>query len=247
MTPDENGKDGEKSYFHTEVLNTPGVRHAFLGRFDSPRELDESTMEIFNRPAKEVLTIKQVHGNLVILLDKPLKEMSFYLKAEGDAMVTALPSIPIAVRSADCLPILFYDRKNMAIGAAHAGWRSTLGKVAIKTVEKMQTAFGSEPENIKAAFGPHIGPCCYTVAPDLSDKFIEAGVGTGAFITTDGSTRLDLSRANRDQLLKAGLKEENISDKAPCTSCNNVAFYSYRVEGEKAGRELSIIMIGEGN
>ncbi len=247
MTPSENGKNNEKSYFLSEVLDAPGVRHAFLGRFDGEGGLNETTMEVFGLPATEVVTINQVHGNQVILLDKPLKEMSFYTEAEADAMVTALGGLPIAIRSADCLPILFYDSKNKAIGAAHAGWRSTLELVAIKTVERMQTEFGSEPENIKAALGPHIGPCCYIVSPDLTDKFEKAGAGQGtsAFTTTDGSTRLSLTRANMDQLIKAGLKEENISDEAPCTSCNIKKYYSYRVEGEGAGRELSIIMIGE--
>ncbi len=235
---------GEKTYFFSEVLDTPGVKHAFLGRFDSPRGLDGSTMEIFGHPSREVITIEQVHGNSILLLDKPLKEMSFYSEVTGDAIVTALPGLPIAIRSADCLPILLYDDSIMAIGAAHAGWKSTLEQVAIKTVEAMQKEFGSRPEDIKAAFGPHIGPCCYIVNPDLAEKFDRAGVGRKAFITTDGSTRLDLARANMDQLLQGGLKEENISSRAPCTSCNTEHYYSYRVEGESAGRQLSIIMMG---
>ncbi|MBE9532281.1 MAG: peptidoglycan editing factor PgeF [Proteobacteria bacterium] len=234
----------DNSYFRSELLGSTSVKHAFLGRFDTPEELSATTTEIFGHPSEDVITIDQVHGNDVLLLEKPLKKASSYKKVEADAIITALFNVPIAIRSADCLPILLFDKKSCTIGAAHAGWRSTLAEVAKKTVEKMNKEFGSKPENILAAFGPFIGACCYTVEPYLVKRFDKAGLDISSFLISDSSTRLDLARANRDQLIDAGIKKENISTKAPCTSCNTDRFYSYREEGEKTGRELSIIMMG---
>jgi hypothetical protein len=238
---------GKNKYFTSKVLSSAGVKHAFLGRFSNPDELNKAALDIFGHSAEDIITINQVHGNCVIVLKAPLKENSYYKEIAGDAIVTALGDQPIAIRSADCLPVLLYDEKNSVIGAAHAGWRSTLEQVAVKTVEAMGENFGSNPKDIKAACGPYIGPCCYTVKPELVEKFKEAGHKTGSFLISDNCTRLDLALANLDQLISAGVREDNISSEAPCTSCNTEHYYSYRVEGESAGRELSIIMTGEKN
>jgi YfiH family protein len=242
MTTEEKAE----SYFRSQVLSSTDVKHAFLGRFKNLGELSTATVDIFGHRADDIITINQVHGNSVMLLEKPLKDQAYYKTLEADAMVTALYNVPIAIRSADCLPILFYDEKSFTMGAAHAGWRSTLAEVAVKTIEAMQTEFGSDPKDIKAAFGPYIGPCCYTVEPYLMKRFAKAGLNINCFIISDNSTRLDLARANRDQLIDAGLKSENISTKAPCTSCDLERYYSFRAEGESTGRELSIIMMGGG-
>lgn len=233
--------------YQSELLNAPivkGVRHAFLGRYKDQKELDANINELFGLSSQEVITIDQVHGSSVMLLDKPIKDKSFYSLIEGDAIVTGLFSVPIAIRSADCLPILFYDERAFTIGVAHAGWRSTLEQVAKKTIEAMQKEFGSAPQDIKAAMGPSIGPCCYYVEPFMLKRFDKAGLSLNSFLISDNSTRLDLARANMDQLLEAGLKIENISSKPPCTHCNTGLYYSFRAEGKKAGRQLSIIMMG---
>ncbi|MEE9543263.1 MAG: peptidoglycan editing factor PgeF [Thermodesulfobacteriota bacterium] len=238
--------NGKTSPFRSKLLSGPdvkGVVHAFLGRYEDQKELDEMITEEFNVDSESVVTIDQVHGSSVMLLEKPLKESSFYRKQEGDAIVTALFGVPIAIRSADCMPILFYDNKTFTIGVAHAGWRSTLDRVAIKTIEAMQKEFGSNPEDIKAAFGPSIGPCCYYVEPQMVKKFAKEGLNINSFIISDNSTRLDLGLANTNQLIGAGLKIENISSKAPCTYHNNKLYYSFRAEGDKASRQLSILMM----
>lgn len=235
-----------ESYFTSQLLASTAVKHAFLGRFASDGELNTAVMEAFGHGVEDVITIDQIHGNSVTVIEKPIKESSFYKSIEGDAIVTALFNAPIAIRSADCMPILFYDEKSFTIGAAHAGWRSTMDRVAIKTIETMQKEFGSNPKDIKAAFGPHIGPCCYAVEPFLMKRFDKAGLNLNAFHISDNSTKLDLADANEYQLIEAGLSKENISIKAPCTSCNTDKFYSFRAEGDKTGRELSIIMMGKG-
>ena len=239
--------DNELLPYTSELLSPPnvkGVRHAFLGRYKDQAELDGNIKELFGLTSQAVITIEQVHGASVILLEKPLKDSSYYRLMAGDAIVTALFSVPIAIRSADCLPILLYDERVFTIGAIHAGWRSTLEEVSIKTVETMKREFHSAPEDIKAAFGPSIGPCCYYVEPFMLKRFDKAGLSVNSFIISDNSTQLDLVRANTDQLLEAGLKIENISAKPPCTHCNTDLYYSFRAEGKKAGRQFSIIMMG---
>lgn len=234
----------EEPYFTSKLLASTGVRHAFLGRLDNEGELSTATLKIFGHRSNDIITINQVHGNTVMVLDKPLKDISYYQKFDGDAIVTALYNVPIAIRSADCLPILLYDEKNFTIGVAHAGWRSTVEKIALKTIDAMKREFGSRPQDIKAAFGPFIGPCCYSVEPFLVKRFDKAMLSISSFLISDSSTKLDLAHANKTQLVQAGLKEKNISKKAPCTSCNTDRYYSYREEGEDTGRELSIIMMG---
>ncbi|MCP3677220.1 MAG: polyphenol oxidase family protein, partial [Deltaproteobacteria bacterium] len=113
----------EDRYFTSKVLNSTGVRYAFLGRFSKPEELNKTAQEIFGHSTEDIITINQVHGNSVVVLEAPLKKSSYYKEIAGDAIVTALGDQPIAIRSADCLPILLYDQKNSVIGAAHAGWR----------------------------------------------------------------------------------------------------------------------------
>ena len=234
------------SIYNSELLNEPGVKHAFLGRYENQRVLDENIKECFGVGSEKVITIDQVHGDSVLVLDE-LKDVSLYKGVEGDAIVTALKNTPIAVRTADCLPILLYDPLKKAIGVVHAGWKSTVKMIAIKAIEAMAKEFGSLPENITAVIGPAIGPCCYIVGPELLWEFENAKLGLNAFTITGNSTKLDLALANADQLVKAGLKNKNISSKAPCTSCIIDLYYSYRVEGEGAGRELSIIMTGGSN
>ena len=126
-----------------------------------------------------------------------------------------------------------------AIGLAHGGWRGTAGRIALKTVRLMQEAFGVRPEQLLAAVGPSIGPCCYEVDGTVYEQAREFN----ACFTpaSPGHWQLDLWEMNRLQLLQEGLKPENIMCAGICTADNRELFFSYRAEAGKTGRLAAVI------
>ena len=122
----------------------------------------------------------------------------------------------LSVQVADCVPILIADRRTGSAAAIHAGWRGTCAGIAGAATEAMVKELGSDPANLVAAIGPSIGPCCYEVGASVLDAFRRAGVADRQlgrwFTATDaGSLRLDLWAANRDQLVRAGLRPDQVS------------------------------------
>ena len=81
------------------------------------------------------------------------------------------PAVAVSVRAADCVPILLADRRTGAVAAIHAGWKGTAAGAAIVAVQSLTSRFGTNPEDVIAAVGPSIGPCCYEVGPDLASHF----------------------------------------------------------------------------
>jgi YfiH family protein len=170
------------------------------------------------------------------------------------------------VQTADCVPILLVDPKKRAVAAVHAGWRGTLARIAEKAVGRMQLEFGSKPANLLAALGPAIGPCCYEVGTELVTKFT-AQFADGAEYFDEPrsgdepnplewlnmappghrppprSVHLDLRKANRSQLLAAGLRPRNLFASDLCTACRGDLLFSYRKEGPQSGRLLSVVGI----
>jgi polyphenol oxidase len=182
----------------------------------------------------------------------------------GDASVTDTPGLLLGAQTADCMPILLVDPKKRAVAAIHAGWRGTLRRIVQKTVGRMQMEYGSKPGDLLAAIGPSIGPCCYEVAAEFVTKFTAQFADADEFFdearTGDEpnplqwlnmqppghqpppkNVHLDLWKANRSQLLAAGLRPQNIYSSDLCTGCRRDLFFSYRKEGEVSGRMLSVI------
>lgn len=194
---------------------------------------------------KDFFILNQVHGdNIVVAEDIESPETV----CDADAVITAKPKMPLAILTADCLSILLYSTGNKSIGAVHAGWKGTALNIAGKTVKKMIERFEEKPENIYAAMGPAIGPCCYEVDYTVYEQFQHSSNlwNRGSVrIERDGDSRwmLDLLSINTDQLIETGLKPANISRTTSCTACNEKLFYSYRRDGKLSGRHGAIIMI----
>ncbi|MDY6029562.1 MAG: peptidoglycan editing factor PgeF [Acidaminococcaceae bacterium] len=185
-------------------------------------------------------TCEQVHGcNIVQVGHEHIGRgaLAYGDTLKGaDALFTILPHVPLLLFYADCVPVILADQATGAIGLAHAGWRGTVGRIALKTVRAMQEALGTKPENILAAIGPSIGACCYEV--DDAVRILAAGYEKFFQPAPDneGKYMLDLWGYNRELLLKAGLLEKNIIVAAVCTSHNSDKFFSYRAESGKTGR-----------
>lgn len=198
--------------------------------------------------ARAVQTLTQVHGRHVVVVRGQGSG-----RPEADVLVSNNPEIALAVRAADCVPLLIADPKGGAVAAVHAGWRGTAAGAATAAVEALQREFGSSPADLVAAIGPSIGPCCYEVGTDLVDAFAAAGHARHLvdrwFIAPPprrgeyerSKLRLDTWGANRDQLMLAGLDERNIHISGLCTASHLDLFPSYRAEGENTGRIAGVI------
>lgn len=162
---------------------------------------------------------------------------------EGDAVVTNRRGLGLMVVSADCPLILLADTQSNWIGAVHASWRSTAGRLAGKTVELL-TNCGVDPVGLVACIAPSAGPCCYEVGPEVRQEFVDRlGRASGEWFAAGREDRwmLDLWRANTDQLCTAGLPAGNIHRAGVCTICGDGTFPSHRREGDAAGRFAAVI------
>ena len=156
-----------------------------------------------------------------------------------DALVTNQPGICLMVLSADCVPVLLFEPEKRVIAAVHAGWRGTAAEIVGVTVRVMQEHFGCDPQRVVAAIGPSIGKCCFEVGEEVARVFQQLFPGNQAIVglgKQPGKYQVDLWEANRKELLACGVKNENIEVAGMCSVCHPDLFFSYRREGEKAGR-----------
>jgi len=163
---------------------------------------------------------------------------------QADILLSNKPGIPIAVRSADCLPILMADPTNKIVAAVHAGWRGTAAGVAIKAVEQM-LKMGAKQEHIHASLGPAIGPCCFEVGADTAEMLKNSVAGAGHCITYSPEPRPNLTGINLLQLKKAGVTEDHIETFYICSCCHPERFYSFRRDRGVTGRHLAVVALPE--
>lgn len=152
---------------------------------------------------------------------------------------------PVAVRVADCTPVLLADPRSGLIAAVHAGWRGTAANVVEHAVQALQAAGAAGPD-ILASIGPCIGPCCFEIGEDTARELRSCCPDAGSFVLQQGDRpHADLSGINRLQLLQAGLAAQHIeimlAAPAGCTCCNSRDFFSYRRDGSSSGRHLAIV------
>ncbi|MGB9407233.1 MAG: peptidoglycan editing factor PgeF [Terracidiphilus sp.] len=214
-----------------------------------------------------LVDLKQIHSNLVLLASAADASLKQPRKADG--LMTDEPGLLIGVRTADCIPILVADRKLRAVAAFHAGWRGTVQRIVESGIGRMRLEFGSRPEDLMAAIGPGIGPCCYSVGEEVLSSFESQFAYARElfrevydsdpvrtkypmlFMTQRApghseigpSLHLNLVEANRRQLLAAGLKLRAIHLVGGCTSCQPELFFSHRASQGRTGRMMSVIGI----
>ena len=152
----------------------------------------------------------------------------------GDALLENTPGAVVAVKTADCIPLLLVDPGHRAVAAVHAGWRGTVAGIARSAVAALGAQFGSRTGDLRAAIGPAIGKCCYEVGPEVAARF---GV--------DGRAHIDLAETVRRQLEAAGVGGQRIYMSGLCTQCRAGEFHSFRRDGAAAGRLYSFVGILE--
>lgn len=157
-----------------------------------------------------------------------------------DGLITNVPGIVLATFYADCVPLFFIDTEKKAVGLSHSGWRGTVGRMGQRTIEAMQKAYGTRPEDVVAAIGPSICQDCYEVSEDVADAFYREfhGPGQGEAILLskgNGKYQLNLWRANQIVLEEAGVLSEKIQVTDICTCCNPAYLFSHRASQGKRG------------
>ncbi len=253
-------KKGRVEYFESDLLKIPGLVHAFCTRKsgvspppfnslnfsvregDAPKNVKENCNILsseFGIPARQFFTLRQVHGSSILIVDEQFSESG---ELESDAMAACERGVALCIKTADCVPILLADRNLKAVAAVHAGWRGTSLQIVSKAAAFICENFGVKREDLLAAIGPAIGPCCYEVDSVVYDAM--AGIAADFFEQTGemGKWKLDLPGVNRSQLLNTGIPPGNISSSGLCTACRTEMFYSHRAE-KKTGRQLNFIMI----
>lgn len=199
----------------------------------------------FGTKSDQLLTVTQVHGNDILVVDEPNQDVTHFLKIECDGIITNQPGIMIGIGVADCAPILILDPVKRVAAALHAGWKGTASGIARKGVAAMVGNFGSHPADLLAAIGPAIGPCCYEVDEPVHAAFAsEAEVWEQAASgSVPGKWKLDLTAAVRHQLTSSGLLPDRIETSCQCVCCTQELFFSYRRDKGETGRHLGFIML----
>lgn len=193
-------------------------------------------------PDSHLIVPRQVHGTRIQEVTAENLHNSF---DDTDALITRLHGVCIGVSTADCVPLLFYDKRTAAIAAAHAGWRGTVARIGALTLQAMSDAFGSEPRNVECIVGPSIGPDAFEVGDEVYEAFERAGFPMDEVAFRAPETQkwhIDLWRANVWQLTQAGIREEDVRVSGICTYTHYARFFSARRLGIKSGRIFSGVM-----
>lgn len=239
--------DGVGRFLQAESLESYAP-HVFTTRQLQFRgtSIDEDYRRLGERlhvPPDDIVRVKQVHGRAVFALSP---ETEFEEPPDADAIVSTDPARAIAVRVADCVPILIADRGRRVVAAVHAGWRGTCSGIATAAIELIGE-LGVPPSDLVAAIGPSIGPCHYQVGDRERTMFLGMTPDAAAWFAEDGlgHWKLDLWQANADQLENAGVPSSAVSVARMCTAENLSDWFSYRAEGSGTGRLVAAIRLGQ--
>jgi YfiH family protein len=187
-------------------------------------------------------TLSQIHSSAFHIINGKAGQWNRSL--EGDALITQLDQVALAVQVADCFPVLIADPGSGVISAVHAGWRGVLGRILFHTLKGMQRSFRADPAGFVVAIGPGIRSCCLEIGADVAVAFETEFAGARLCTPRsehEGKYLLDLPRALRQQLQQAGVPPETVFDLGLCTCCHVDEFFSYRGEGVRSGRMMGVI------
>ena len=210
---------------------------------DSPEHVKtnlESLAALLPERPRVIVVPRQTHTtNVRVITDVPTSEEL----QDVDAVVTHLKDFCLCVSTADCVPVLLYDKEKQVIAAIHAGWRGTVGRIVEKTIEVMRVQYGTEGKDLVACIGPSISLESFEVGDEVYAAFEEAGFDMARIARRYEKWHLDLWEANRVQLLANGVLPEHIEVAGICTFQCYEDFFSARRLGIKSGRILSGIML----
>jgi YfiH family protein len=209
---------------------------------DAVAENYRRVYDVLGVEGKRACSTWQVHGNDTVIVDGPVPGRRWVALADG--LVTNQPDVPLVMRYADCVPVLFYDPVQRVIGIAHAGWRGTVQGAGVSVVQTMIDAFSCAVADIRAGIGPSIGPDHYQVGEEVVaavEHYFEPGNGLIRRDETDGTAYFNLWAANEKDLRRHGL--QHIETAEICTASHTDDFFSHRAEQGKTGRFVAVMSL----
>lgn len=199
----------------------------------------------------------QAHTDKIQIVEKHIleNEPDFNLEAydKTDGLITNKKDIALATTNADCILLLFFDPVNKVIANVHSGWRGTIQRISVKTVQKMVNKFNCKPEDIICCICPSIRKCHFEVENDVKEIFekefkdlkIEQNNDIMEKQKDKEKWNIDTVLINKILLKQEGLKQENIIDSGICSVCNSDLIHSYRVERQGYGLATALIKIND--
>lgn len=202
----------------------------------------------FGTAPEKIVTTTQEHTTVIRKVGKEDGGTGFVrprFPMGVDGLITNEKGVTLFTFFADCVPVLLCDPIKKAVAAVHSGWRGTVGKISAAAVRKMKEKFGTDPRDIRAVIGPHIGSCCFAVDRPVYDEFLEAFPSDNGFLKEEkgGKYYIDLSEAIRETLRAEGV--EMIEDMKKCTVCLSEEFFSHRKTGGRRGCFAALIRLEE--
>ena len=236
-------------YFPSRSLSTGAVVAGFStrGGGDDPLALARAAGFSLER----LFMVTQVHGARVVEVGADDDPSALRAQA-ADALVTRAPGVALAVRTADCVPVLLSSAPPgpQVVAAVHGGWRGIVAGVIQAAVALTAELAGAPAATLRAAIGPAIGGCCFEVDAGVAET-LAAAVGRREVVVergagAEGKPHVDLVRAARWSLLGAGLDRDRVEVVGPCTRCAASLLHSFRREGQGRGRQLSFVWMSPG-
>ncbi len=208
--------------------------------------------ELFNCDYRSIVSAVQVHGtdlHVFYRSDSGEGALPENARRHCDALITEEPHLALTAFSADCQLIYFAAKQDSPLVAlAHAGWRGTLGDIGGKVIRFLKSNYGVDSSQLLAGLSPAVCKHCYIIADRVAEQFKSKGWDSPPYLETaegSGGWGLDLTSINTRQLMRAGVKSENITANQWCTSCHPDLFYSYRRDKGLTGRMLGFIAISK--
>jgi len=232
----------------------PGVAHGFFGRRggvsagpfaslntgeavdDDPARVEENRARVARAIGVEpsaLVALRQIHSARV--LEIAAGELTAARGAKADALLTVAPELGLAVKTADCVPMLVSSADGAVVSAVHAGWRGLAGGM-IAAVAAAFAARGVDPAELRVAIGPHIGPCCYEVGAEVI-----TALGAESEVARGDRSHADLGAVASARWRAAGVSAAAIDRLGPCVACDAAGYFSHRRDRGVTGRQLAAI------
>jgi YfiH family protein len=250
---------GVSAVYGRDSLNLGWTREDDLASVTENRRrfVDAVAGEMTGKAGFALVNVRQIHSAITRVIGEEDGSLGGALQTsegkavlEGDGLMTNLPGVMLGVGTADCVPVLVADVNKRAVAAFHAGWRGTVAQIVEQGIARMTHEYGSQPEDLVAAIGPSIGACCYAVGEEVRTAFFSQFDYANELFLSDRkanpSIYVDLWKANRRQLLAAGVEQSKITVIGECTACSRDQqgrrrYFSHRAEHGAAGRMLNVV------
>ncbi len=248
-----------------KLLEYPEIEHCFTLRKNLNFRVKEvekidiinnykKLCDVLNLNYKNVIRPEQTHSknvkNVENLNEHPSINEENYKDTDG--VITNKKDIILATTSADCINLLLFDPARKVIASVHSGWKGTFNKIIVNTINKMQEIYKVDPKNIICCICPSIRKCCFEVQSDLqkpcydifkNEERINEIINPIGIIDGREKWKIDTVLINKIELLKLGVKQENIIDSNICSCCNKEYMYSLRGDGKIVGLNAAIISL----